>query len=388
MNINREGLDAKNVAMRGYGGDPIVPSLRAAGFDPASVDVVAMSHLHFDHAGGLLRADGERAFPHAKIVAQRAEWEVALGDNPRLVASYVQPELRLVEAWGKQGWVDGEREILPGVSVVPTGGHSTGHQAVVVRGTGNGARTLAFFGDLMMRPWAANPRWVTAFDDFPLDSVTRKAELFAQGVGQVGEDGDDPGGAAGQHAFDPPAPWRATVLHLREDGAQVLDVGRLVLADVRHHAGGLTLAGDQVVVVISAMGKETDELLRLASEVSDVRPGREMDMLITAGERKATALLCMALHDLGIHADSFTGSQAGFITDTNHTDAKILDVFVRASGSGFSGNGCVGEVFTNASCGTGRSSTGTSAPSTWTAAGPSALGVETSSGYTTTLPAP
>ena len=72
-----------------------------------------MSHLHFDHAGGLLRADGDAAFPHAKIVAQKAEWEVALGDNPRLVASYVQPELRLVETWGKQGWADGERESCP-----------------------------------------------------------------------------------------------------------------------------------------------------------------------------------------------------------------------------------------------------------------------------------
>jgi glyoxylase-like metal-dependent hydrolase (beta-lactamase superfamily II) len=141
-----------------------------------------MSHLHFDHAGGLLRADGERTFPHAKIVAQKAEWEVALGDNPRLVASYVQPELRLVESWGIQGWADGEREIMPGVTVVPTGGHSTGHQAVIVRGSGHGARTLAFFGDLLMRPWAANPRWVTSFDDFPLDSVRRKAELFAQAV--------------------------------------------------------------------------------------------------------------------------------------------------------------------------------------------------------------
>jgi glyoxylase-like metal-dependent hydrolase (beta-lactamase superfamily II) len=173
-------VDEKTRAMRSYEGPWIVSALEVAGFLPESINVVAMSHLHFDHAGGLLRADGERAFAHAKIVAQRAEWEVALGDNPRLVASYVQPELRLVEAWGKQGWVDGEHEILPGVTVVPTGGHSTGHQAVIVRGTGGGARTLAFFGDLMMRPWAANPRWVTSFDDFPLDSVTRKAELFAQ----------------------------------------------------------------------------------------------------------------------------------------------------------------------------------------------------------------
>jgi glyoxylase-like metal-dependent hydrolase (beta-lactamase superfamily II) len=175
-----ERLDDKTRTMRGYEGPWIVPALTAAGFDPESVDVVAMSHLHFDHAGGLLAADGSRAFPRATIVAQRAEWEIALGSNPRLVASYVQPELQLVRDWGAEGWADGEREILPGVSVVPTGGHSAGHQAIVVRGTGHGARTLAFFGDLCMRPWAANPRWVTSFDDFPLDSVAVKASLFAR----------------------------------------------------------------------------------------------------------------------------------------------------------------------------------------------------------------
>ena len=175
-----ERVDDKTRAMRAYEGPWVVAALDRAGFQPESVDVVAMSHLHFDHAGGLLRADGERAFPNATVVAQRAEWEVALGDNPRLIASYVQPELRLVADWGAQGWADGEREVLPGVSVVPTGGHSTGHQAIVVRGTGPDAQTLAFFGDLFMRPWGANPRWVTAFDDFPLDSVRRKAELFAQ----------------------------------------------------------------------------------------------------------------------------------------------------------------------------------------------------------------
>ena len=69
---------------------------------------------------------------------------------------------------------------MPGVTVVPTGGHSAGHQAVIVRGEGDGAKTLAFFGDLLMRPWGANPRWVTAFDDFPLDSVLVKGSLFAQ----------------------------------------------------------------------------------------------------------------------------------------------------------------------------------------------------------------
>ena len=74
------------------------------------------------------------------------------------------------------------------------------------------------------------------------------------------------------------------------------------------------------------MGKETDDLLHLASEVTTTSAGREMDMLITAGERKATALMCMALHEKGVAAESYTGSQAGFITDTTHTNAKILEV--------------------------------------------------------------
>lgn len=95
---------------------------------------------------------------------------------------------------------------------------------------------------------------------------------------------------------------------------------------VADHVARTVRKGNQVVVVISAMGKETDELLRLASEVSDTRPGREMDMLVTAGERKATALLCMAIADLGIEAESFTGSQAGFLTDSTHRNAKIIDV--------------------------------------------------------------
>lgn len=172
-----ERLDERGRAWRGLAGEPIVPSLLRAGFDPATVDVVAMSHLHYDHAGGLLLADGSRAFPRARIVAQRAEWEIALSDNLRVAASYDQPELRLVRGWGAEGAVDGETELLPGVTVLPTGGHTAGHQAVLVRTPG---RTLAFFGDIAMRSWSANPRWVPAFDDFPLDSVARKATLFAR----------------------------------------------------------------------------------------------------------------------------------------------------------------------------------------------------------------
>jgi aspartate kinase len=84
--------------------------------------------------------------------------------------------------------------------------------------------------------------------------------------------------------------------------------------------------GNDVVVVASAMGKSTDNLIALASQVSTTRPGREMDMLLTTGERVSAALLTMALVDLGIDAVSFTGSQVGIITDTTHGKAKILEV--------------------------------------------------------------
>jgi aspartate kinase len=84
--------------------------------------------------------------------------------------------------------------------------------------------------------------------------------------------------------------------------------------------------GHDVVVVVSAMGKATDNLIALAGQVSQTRPGREMDMLLTTGERVSAALLTMALADLGIPAVSFTGSQVGIITDTTHGKAKILEV--------------------------------------------------------------
>jgi aspartate kinase len=107
-------------------------------------------------------------------------------------------------------------------------------------------------------------------------------------------------------------------------GSSVADPDRI--RAVADHVARTRRHGTDVVVVVSAMGKETDDLLHLAGQVSSSRPGREMDMLITAGERKATALLCMALHDVGVEADSLTGSQAGFFTDSTHTNARIVEV--------------------------------------------------------------
>jgi aspartate kinase len=85
-------------------------------------------------------------------------------------------------------------------------------------------------------------------------------------------------------------------------------------------------AGDDVVVVVSAMGDTTDELLDLANQVSPLPPGRELDMLLTAGERISMALLAMAIHNLGYEARSYTGSQAGVLTTSTHGKARIIDV--------------------------------------------------------------
>ncbi|MEY2740108.1 MAG: aspartate kinase [Ilumatobacteraceae bacterium] len=107
-------------------------------------------------------------------------------------------------------------------------------------------------------------------------------------------------------------------------GTSVADPERM--RRVARHVADARAAGDDLVVVVSAMGKATDNLIELARQVSADPPGREMDMLLTTGERISMSLLCMALHDAGVEAVSFTGSQVGIITDTSHTRAKILEV--------------------------------------------------------------
>ena len=95
---------------------------------------------------------------------------------------------------------------------------------------------------------------------------------------------------------------------------------------VARRIGATKAEGHQVVVVVSAMGDTTDELLDLAEQVSPQPPARELDMLLTSGERISMALLAMAISDLGADARSYTGSQAGLITDSAHGAARIIDV--------------------------------------------------------------
>ena len=115
-----------------------------------------------------------------------------------------------------------------------------------------------------------------------------------------------------------------TLIVQKFGGTSVADPDRM--KNVARHVAETRRQGNDVVVVVSAMGKATDNLVELARQVSSNPQGREMDMLLTTGERISMSLLCMALNDLGCEAMSFTGSQVGIITDTSHTKAKILEI--------------------------------------------------------------
>src|SRR6202020_2969201 len=116
----------------------------------------------------------------------------------------------------------------------------------------------------------------------------------------------------------------SNIVVMKFGGTSVADAERIKRAARRIVAK--REAGYRVVAVLSARGKTTDELIAMAEEVSQVPNAREMDMLLSTGERISCALCAMAIHDLGHEAVSLTGSQAGIVTDTSHTKARILDV--------------------------------------------------------------
>lgn len=148
-----------------------------------SFDVV-LTDLRAEHAGAVLDEGSRLRRDARRIVAQTSEWDAALRENDRVALMVDQVAVRALAADPRAVRVVGEVAVAPKIHVMPTGGYSTGHQVVVVRGRGDGARTLAFFGDLLPRAWAANPRWITALDDLPLDSVAAKTDLFSRAAAE------------------------------------------------------------------------------------------------------------------------------------------------------------------------------------------------------------
>ena len=157
--------------------------LRAAGLTPGSVDIVIDTHLHFDHAGGNTFLDGDGnvglTFPRAEYVVQRREHEFAKNANERTTASYFPRNYEPVREAGRLRLVDGEEEILPGISVLPTPGHTPGHQSVLIT---SGAERAFYPADLV--PTAAHLPlpWIMGYDVEPLVTLESKRRVLARAM--------------------------------------------------------------------------------------------------------------------------------------------------------------------------------------------------------------
>jgi glyoxylase-like metal-dependent hydrolase (beta-lactamase superfamily II) len=178
---NKEGAKFRDIFGVENEGDPtrLEDAIRAAGFSPKDIDIVLLTHLHFDHAGGatVLRPDGsvEPAFPGARHVVQRGELEFASSPNERVRASYLERNLRpLVEA-GVWSTVDGEAEITRGVRVLPTPGHTPFHQSVILE---SGGETACYLADLCPTVAHVPLPWIMGYDLEPLVTLETKREIW------------------------------------------------------------------------------------------------------------------------------------------------------------------------------------------------------------------
>jgi glyoxylase-like metal-dependent hydrolase (beta-lactamase superfamily II) len=173
-------LDEKHARRQGvWEPEGLLRSLQRLGIRREEVDLVLATHLHWDHAGGFTRRgrDGlELTFPRARHVVQRSEWDFALDPDPRSRAGYVEEDLLPVAEAGQLEFVDGEAEVVPGLVVRQTGGHTPGHQLVIVKPSEDLA--CAVTGDLVpMQPHLRLP-WNASTDLDVLRTLESKARLL------------------------------------------------------------------------------------------------------------------------------------------------------------------------------------------------------------------
>jgi glyoxylase-like metal-dependent hydrolase (beta-lactamase superfamily II) len=157
-------------------------SLAAAGLTAADVDVVIATHLHFDHVGGCTaRVDGvlRPRFPRAQYVIRRQEWADATHPHERNRASYLAENfVPLVDA-GVVRFIDEDGEVVPGISVVRTGGHTMHHQLVRIE---SGGQTAVFTADLMPTAAHVDAPWIMGYDLYPMDTLASKKRFLREAI--------------------------------------------------------------------------------------------------------------------------------------------------------------------------------------------------------------
>jgi len=157
-------------------------ALAAAGVRPADVDVVIASHLHFDHVGGLTRRAGDAivpVFPAAVHHIRRQEWEDATHPHERSRASYLSGDFAPLQEAGLVTFHDEDREILPGIRVVRTGGHTMHHEVIRIE---SGGRVGVFVADLMPTAAHVDAPWIMGYDLYPMDTLTFKKHFLAEAI--------------------------------------------------------------------------------------------------------------------------------------------------------------------------------------------------------------
>jgi glyoxylase-like metal-dependent hydrolase (beta-lactamase superfamily II) len=176
-------MESKDREIKGVeGGDPR-EALRAVGEDPDAIDTVVVSHLHYDHAGGMVDADGLPLFRNARYVVQRHEAEAAHGPELRVQGIMEVNQLDALRDGGVLDEVDGDVEVAAGVHVLRTGGHTRGSQAVLI-GTDAAGERAVFWGDLIPTRWQIPIRWTSAYDDYPVDAIEARNALVRRAAAE------------------------------------------------------------------------------------------------------------------------------------------------------------------------------------------------------------
>ncbi len=157
----------------------LLTELRTLGLTARQIDMVILTHLHFDHAGGGTKIDrtgrATPTFPRATYVVQKSCWEEAVNPSERLKASFHPDDFLPLEEKGQLSLIDGDCEIVPGVSIRVTNGHSRGHQAVVVN---SGGEIIAYGGDLIPTSYHVPLPYITAFDLAPEETLKEKKRFL------------------------------------------------------------------------------------------------------------------------------------------------------------------------------------------------------------------